>query len=152
MKKGFTLIEVLIVIGIVAILASIVIIAINPARQFAQARNTQRRNDVLAILNSVHQRMTDNKGIFNEGATCDALPSVESIITNTVADGNVNLCACLVETYMAEMPYDPSDSLADYTSCADYYSGYTIIEDAVTGRVTVSASSAELEETISVTR
>jgi type IV pilus assembly protein PilA len=151
-KKGFTLIEVLIVIGVIAILAAIIIIAINPARQFAQARNTQRRNDVLAILNSVHQRMTDNRGTFNEGTTCDALPSAASIITSTVAAGNVDLCDCLVSDYVAEMPYDPSDASASYTDCADYTTGYTIIEDATTGRVTVSAPSAELGETISVTR
>ena len=151
-KKGFTLIEVLIVIGVIAILAAIVIIAINPARQFAQARNTQRRSDVLAILNAVHQRFTDNKGSFAEGTTCDALPAAESTITSTVAVGNVDLCDCLVSTYLAEMPFDPTDTSAEYTSCADYDTGYTIIEDATTGRITVSAPSAELGETISVTR
>lgn len=152
-KKGFTLIEVLIVIGIIAILAAIIIIAINPARQFAQARNTQRRSDVLAILNSVHQRMTDNRGTFNEGVTCDPLPAVTAeIITSTVAVENVDLCDCLVSDYIVEMPYDPSDTSADYTNCTDYYTGYDIIQDATSGRVTVSAPSAELGETISVTR
>lgn len=152
MRKGFTLIEILIVVGVMAILAAIVIIAINPARQFAQARNTQRRSDVVAILDAVHQRMVDNAGSFAEGTTCDALPSSASVITSTVAAGNVDLCDCLVTTYLAEMPRDPSDASAGYTDCTDYYTGYTISQDATTGRITVAAPSAELNLTISVTR
>src|SRR3972149_586779 len=60
---GFTLIEILVVIGIIAILAVIVLIAINPARQFAQARDTQRTSNVNAILNAVGQYLADNKGV-----------------------------------------------------------------------------------------
>jgi len=152
MKKGFTLIEILIVIGVVAILAAIVIIAINPARQFAQARNSQRRSDVLAILNAVHQRMVDNQGQFAEGTICDPLPDSASIITSTIDSGNVDLCACLVADYLAEMPYDPSDDLAGFTDCTDYHTGYLIHQDTVGGRITVSAPSAELGQAISITR
>ena len=49
-QSGFTLIEILVVLGILAIILAIVLVAINPGRQFSQANNTQRRNDVNAVL------------------------------------------------------------------------------------------------------
>ena len=61
-NDGFTLIEILVVIGIIAILAVIVLIAINPARQFQQARDTQRDSNTNAILNGIGQYIADNKG------------------------------------------------------------------------------------------
>ncbi len=66
-RTGFTLIEILLVIGILAILSSVVIIAINPARQFAQARDTQRSNNIKTISDAVYQYLIDNKGNFPEG-------------------------------------------------------------------------------------
>ncbi len=149
-RKGFTLIEILIAVGIIAILAAIVIIAINPARQFQRARDSQRWSDVNALLNGVHQRMVDNKGSFAEGSTCDALPAVVSTITSTVAAGNVDLCDCLVTIYLAALPFDPSTSGASFTDCSNYTTGYTIMQ-AATGRITVSAPENELD-TITVTR
>lgn len=141
-KKGFTLIEVLLVIVIIAILAAIVIVAINPGRQISQANNTQRRADVQTILNAVHQFSIDNRG---------TLPSdIDGTATNVSVAG-ADICGDLVPTYIAAMPFDPTAAGAAYADCTTYDTGYTINTDA-DGRVVVAAPSAELSETISVTR
>ena len=143
--KGFTLIEVLVVIGILAVLFAIVLIAINPARQFAQANNTQRRNDVNSILNAVHQYMADNRGTVPAGITTS---------TQNVADTGANFCTDVVTRYLAALPADPSNSNgAPITNCgAAFDTGYTIVRSATDNRITVAAPQAELGETIGVTR
>ena len=80
-RHGFTLMELLIVIGIIAILAAIVIIAINPARQLAQARNSQRWSNVNTILNAVHQYAVDNQGTLPAAITA-VCPATQSIGTD----------------------------------------------------------------------
>lgn len=144
--RGFTLIEVLLVIGLIAILAAIVIIAINPGRQFAMARNAQRSSDVNAILNAVHQNMIDNRGNW----TCVNGSIPTSSATNMDSTSGFDICDCLVDVYLPKMPFDPSTG--NYTDCTDYDTGYTIIQSTSTsGRITIGAS-AEIGATISVTR
>lgn len=46
MKKGFTLVELLIVIGILAVLATVTVLVLNPAEILAQSRDTQRLADM----------------------------------------------------------------------------------------------------------
>lgn len=142
-RRGFTLIEVLLVVVIIAILAGIVIIAVNPARQIAQTNNAQRDSDVRAMIDSVHQYSIDNRGV---------LPTEITTTPTVVGSGatQIDICTYLVPTYVAEMPYDPTATGAHYTDCTDYDTGYSISTDA-DGRVTVSAV-GELSETISVTR
>ena len=143
-KKGFTLIEVLLVIVIIAILAAIVIVAINPARQISQSNNTQREANVKTIIDAVHQYAIDNRGTLPTGITATAT-NVGSGATD------IDICSFLVPTYIAEMPFDPTATGAGYTDCTTYNTGYTIAVDA-NSRVTVAAPSAELSATISVTR
>lgn len=144
---GFTLIELLIVIGVIAILAAIVIVAVNPARQFAQARNAQRESNVNTALNAIHQNMVDNDGIWTCGA--GDLPTSSTVMASST--GAYNICDCIVPTYVAEMPVDPSATGAQYTDCTDYDSQYEVSQ-GTGGRVTISAPGAELGKTISVTR
>ena len=145
-ESGFTLIELLVVIGIIAILAGVVIVALTPARQFAQARNSQRWSNVNAILNAVGQNLADNRGIF----TC-AAGAIPTSVTN-MSSSTYDIATCVVPTYMPTMPFDPSDASAYYTDTTDYNAVYSIVRSATTSRITVSAPSAELEEAIAVTR
>jgi type IV pilus assembly protein PilA len=145
-KKGFTLIEVLVVIGLIAILASVVLVAVNPGRQFAQARNSQRTSNISALLNAIGQNVSDNKGTFTCGA--GALPAAAT--TMKVGTGGYDIYPCLVPAYLPEIPADPASG--HNTSPADYDTSYTVAQDATTKRITVAAPSAELAETITISR
>ena len=104
-RAGFTLIEVLIVIAIIAILAAVVIVAINPGRQFKQANNSTRWSHANTILDATHQHMVDNRGI------------PPSVITTTpteickeggVCTGLIDLSVLTAgQRYMVNMPSDP---------------------------------------------
>ncbi len=155
-QKGFTLIELLVVIGILAVLLAITLIAINPARQFAQANNTKRKSDVNAILNAVNQYMADNKGLVPVGIP--VAPAVAGSISNTGA----NICAVLVPTYIAALPTDPQvnsgvggvgAAISDCAQAGGYTTGYTIVQNAApNNRITVAASTIQLSDPVSVTR
>lgn len=149
--SGFTLIEILVVMGILATLAAIVLVAINPARQFAQARNTERTSNVTTILNAVGQYMADNQGSFPS-----SIETMSNNETKYIGDnpGEIDLCNDLVDTYLATFPQDPQHGDGtDITleNCSNYGTNYQITKNS-SGRITVTAPEAELEETISVTR
>lgn len=151
-KGGFTLIEILVVIGIIAILAAVVLVAINPARQFKLARDSQRVSNVTALLNAVGQNLAEHKGIFYCGGAVAAIPIplVPTRISNKVAAGEYHLAQCVVPEYISSLPFDPSDPSASYSNQDTYDTAYFISQDA-DGRITISAH-GEINPVISVTR
>src|SRR3982750_4018718 len=109
LSAGFTLIELLVVIGILAVLLSITLIAINPAKQFAQANNTKRRSDVNAILNAIDQYAADNKGTLPTGISGCTDPAAACDLSNdsAITTPKVDICSALVTKYLAALPVDP---------------------------------------------
>lgn len=150
-KRAFTLIEVLVVIGIIAILAAVVLVAVNPARQFKLARDSQRVSNVNALLNAVGQNMSEHKGLFVCATLPTGLPSSPTTVKNDpTSPGGIDIAPCLVPDYLASLPFDPSMTGAFYTSTSSYNTGYDVFRD-VNGRITAS-STGELTGNISVTR
>ncbi len=142
-QKGFTLIEILLVVAAIAILAGIVIVAINPGKQLGDTRNAQRRSDVTTILNAVYQYSIDNSGTVPVGITASS--------TEVCAEGAAS-CTGFVDLtaltaggkYLVGIPSEPQKVNANGA-------GYLISKNA-SGRISVTAQYPEQGATITVTR
>ena len=101
-EKGFTLLEILLVIAAIGILAAIVLVAINPTKQLAQVRNTKRVSDINSLYKAIEQRTIDIGGAYpgDIGIYKDICPI--GVNTNCVD------LSGLVTTYIAAIPLDPS--------------------------------------------
>lgn len=146
-KQGFTLIELIIVIAVIALLAAAVFVAVDPAKRIGEAQDAQRWADVTAIADAIEQYVVDNSGTFptstasfsSNGTTAYAVTpygSVSPISTKCqnktiTTTGGMNLGA-LVGAYLPTIPADPSISTPTTTS--EYY----FIRNS-SGRVTIGA-------------
>ena len=152
--KGFTLIEILVVVALIAILTAITFIAINPAKNFADTRNAQRSSDVGQILNAVTEYTSES------GHTLTTLTGAGTAIP-LCSDGALNIgtdtglvdLAGLVDEYIVGIPWDPSTGVAVAGIASDtHYTICTTTTVGVAGRVTVNAPDAENSKVIEVKR
>lgn len=146
---GFTLLEILLVVAAIGILAGIVILAINPAKQLGDTRNAGRKADINTILNAVYQYSIDSNGTLPAGITTTQKEICVGNTATTTCTGAIPSLTTLneliwSEKYLTTLPTDPQ---ATTTNGTGYY-----ISKSANGRITVRALGAEQGATISVTR
>jgi type IV pilus assembly protein PilA len=138
-QKGFTLLELLIVIGIIAIIASIIYVAVDPARRFKEARNAGRWSSVNTILNAYLTYVVDNRGDEPVSATSTGVYMIgtgndaSGCTATSTSAGMIDLSA-LEGTYLTSVPYDPNSVLATSTSKTYYY-----FQRSSKGRITIGS-------------
>lgn len=158
-QKGFTLVELLIVIAVIAILAAVAFVAIDPATRFKEARNSERWSNAASILEAIQQYIVDNSGSLPTAisapssgynyyviGTDTGTPACTALGAVTIA--YADMTSALVTRYFASIPYDPSTGDAGDTQY------YLTIDSS--NHITIGACAPEevrgTEPDISVTR
>ena len=142
-SKGVTLIELLVVVVVIGVLASVVLMVINPLTQFKKGRDTRRKSDLAQIQAALEFYRTD-KSYYPRNSD---LPACGGAFTSGGATPT---------TYLQRMPCDPFDNVlyayiplpANCNNTSQFCTTYTlaacleIITDPVADGTDGSASDA----------
>jgi len=170
-SAGFTLIELLIVIAIIAILASVVFVALDPLTRFQDARDSSRWSDVAAVLSAIKIDQVDNGGSYLPAISSLTAGTVYMIVngasmvagcddnnascdTNVTGDTNcVDLSGLVTEGYVGSVPISPTGAVTwdDGDTAGEEGTGYTL-ERETTGILHVRACESENSTEISISR
>lgn len=111
-QRGFTIVELLIVIVVIGVLAGISIVAYNGVT--AKARDSQRAQDMKTIAKALEMYYVDN-GRYPASGCGSTCPSPKKINSSwaTTSDGSwAILESALVPKYISALPRDPRASTA----------------------------------------
>lgn len=143
MKKGFTLLEILLVVAIIAALASIMIISLNPSKRLTDSNNVKilanskelEKALSLYVLENNGQFPTEIQTLINQGKT--KIP----ICKPSQSCGGVDLTSTLVNGgYLSFIPVNPNYETTVNTGIEIHYSAQNNSLQVVSGIGTICAS------------
>lgn len=156
-KKGFTLIELIIVVAIIGLLAAALFVAVDPAKRIGQARDAQRWSDITSMLNAILTYTVDNTTLPTDVSNLTAGQNYAIDVDTSSASGTYTCTAIsataltkailkqsLVGAFLATIPVDPSLSPLTATT-----SGY-YINKASSGRIKIGACHESAYATASI--
>ena len=111
-----------------------IIIFINPSKKLAEMRNSNRRTDVIALVNATYQYNKDTNGKLLELIT--EIPEIICNSSGAACNGFIDLSEMVAtKKYINKIPTDPKEKTPNS-------SGYQISKTA-NGRISVTAPNAE---------
>ncbi len=123
-QKGFTLIELMVVIAIISLLSSIMLASFSGAR--SSTRNAQRLRDLTTMRTALELYAQDHQGHYplniGPGVGADSIYSFTGTTPGCAGnDGTIDVASGLVAgKYISKLPQDPKPVLAS-NYCYEYY-------------------------------
>jgi type II secretion system protein G len=112
-KRGFTIVELLIVIVVIAILAAITIVAYNGVQQ--RARDSRRKSDLGNIEKALKLYAVDNGDYIYKESGCGSSGNGSGYLNYKPSTYPKSIAQCLVDSgVVSSVPSDPSGQ----TSCS----------------------------------
>lgn len=122
-KRAFTLIEILVAIGIIGVLAGVTIQAIAPRKSILAATDSKRTQLARQLERAMYQYLVDFGELPNEGQIREGEANAKPVCVRGVSDSTcVNVDPILVPEYIAYLPEDDLETCALYTGYKVYAS------------------------------
>lgn len=142
--NAFTIVELLVVIGIISVLAVALLVTLNPAEAQRKARDSQRVKDANTIQAVLESYLNE---VGNLAGCAPGSPCLSTTVTGSAAGpcsgswlGTLNVC-----NYARSVPVDPSNGLSRTCQSRTVTSGVANTPAACTAKYVVAFSAGNYE-------
>ena len=156
-KTGFTIVNLVMAIGVLVVIAASVLVVVNPTKRIGQTKDARRLADITAIARAVEAYEIDNHQIPSDLAAATSLSVGEKFVLcgssgSLTCDGQTYDCLVVDDSdflgvYLPELPVDPdksssADSGYYVTRQADNNMVFGVCDSYDNTEITISASAA----------